>query len=56
MGAAELFRRSPHAQRWSFEQVQKIAREATPAGNAEREEFLSLLERAAPLVGRVAAR
>ncbi|MBN1208946.1 MAG: VWA domain-containing protein [Myxococcaceae bacterium] len=56
MGAAELFRRSPHAQRWSFEQVRKIAREATPAGNAEREEFLALLERAEPLVGRVAAR
>ncbi|MFL5344235.1 MAG: vWA domain-containing protein [Hyalangium sp.] len=56
MGAAELFRRSPHAQRWSFEQVQKIAREATPAGNAEREEFLQLLEKARPLVTRVAAR
>jgi Ca-activated chloride channel family protein len=56
MGAAELFRRSPHAQRWSFEQVAKIAREATPAGNAEREEFLALLEKARPLVGRVAAR
>jgi Ca-activated chloride channel family protein len=56
MGAAELFRRSPHAQRWSFDQVMKIAREATPEGNAEREEFLSLLEKAQPLVGRVAAR
>ncbi|WP_224371595.1 vWA domain-containing protein [Hyalangium versicolor] len=56
MGAAELLRRSPHAQRWSFEQVQKIAREATPAGNAEREEFLQLLEKARPLVARVAAR
>jgi len=56
MGAAELFRRSPHAQRWSFDQVMKIAREATPEGNAEREEFLSLLEKASPLVGRVAAR
>jgi Ca-activated chloride channel family protein len=56
MGAAELFRRSPHAQRWSFEQVQKIAREATPPGNAEREEFLHLLEKARPLVARVAER
>jgi Ca-activated chloride channel family protein len=56
MGAAELFRRSPHAQRWSFEQVRKIAREATPAGNAERQEFLQLLEKAEPLVTRVAAR
>jgi Ca-activated chloride channel family protein len=56
MGAAELFRRSPHAQRWSFDQVMKIARGATPEGNAEREEFLSLLEKASPMVGRVAAR
>ncbi|MDY7231371.1 vWA domain-containing protein [Hyalangium rubrum] len=56
MGAAELFRRSPHAQRWNFDQVKKIAREATPAGNAEREEFLQLLDKASPLVGRVAAR
>jgi Ca-activated chloride channel family protein len=56
MGAAELFRRSPHAQRWSFDQVAKIAREATPEGNAERAEFLALLEKARPLVGRVAAR
>jgi Ca-activated chloride channel family protein len=56
MGAAELFRRSPHAQRWSFDQVMKIARGATPEGNAEREEFIRLLEKASPLVGRVAAR
>jgi len=56
MGAAELFRRSPHAQRWSFEQVEKIAREATPSGNAERQEFLTLLEKARPMMVRVAAR
>jgi Ca-activated chloride channel family protein len=56
MGAAELLRQSPHAERWSFEQVLKLAREATPAGNAEREEFLALLEKARPLVGRVAKR
>jgi Ca-activated chloride channel family protein len=56
MGAAELLRRSPHARRWSFEQVRRIARDATPAGNAERQEFLELLEKAEPLVGRVAAR
>ncbi|WP_044189610.1 vWA domain-containing protein [Hyalangium minutum] len=56
MGAAELLRRSPHAARWSFEQVEKIAREATPSGNAERQEFLRLLEKARPLVERVAAR
>ncbi|WP_164014264.1 vWA domain-containing protein [Pyxidicoccus trucidator] len=56
MGAAELLRRSPHADRWSFEQVREIARAATPAGNAEREEFLSLLEKARPLLRSVAAR
>jgi Ca-activated chloride channel family protein len=56
MGAAELLRQSPHAERWSFEQVLKMAREATLAGNAEREEFIALLERARPLVGRVAKR
>ncbi|MFY0572025.1 vWA domain-containing protein [Archangium lansingense] len=56
MGAAELLRRSPHAERWSFEQVLKIARGATPAGNAEREEFVSLLERARALMSSVALR
>jgi Ca-activated chloride channel homolog len=56
MGAAELFRRSPHARRWSFEQVEKIARGATPPGNAERREFLTLLEKARPMMERVAAR
>jgi Ca-activated chloride channel family protein len=56
MGAAELLRRSPHAERWSFDQVLAIAREATPRGNAEREEFVSLLQRARSLMGRVASR
>jgi Ca-activated chloride channel family protein len=56
MGAAEILRRSPHAERWSFDQALAIARGATPAGNAEREEFLSLLERARSLGGRVARR
>jgi Ca-activated chloride channel family protein len=56
MGAAELLRRSPHAERWSVEQVLKIARDATPPGNAEREEFLALIERARPLLARVAQR
>jgi Ca-activated chloride channel family protein len=56
MGAAELLRHSPHAERWSFEQVLKVARGATPSGNAEREEFVSLLERARSLGGHVAVR
>jgi Ca-activated chloride channel family protein len=56
MGAAELFRRSPHARRWSFDQVEKIAREASPRDNAERQEFIALLKKARPLMERVAAR
>jgi Ca-activated chloride channel family protein len=56
MGAAEILRRSPHAQKWSLEPVLKIARGATPAGNAEREEFIALLEKAQVLQGSVAAR
>ncbi|HEX8822041.1 MAG TPA: von Willebrand factor type A domain-containing protein [Archangium sp.] len=56
MGAAEILRRSPHAERWSFEQVLKLARGATPPGNAERQEFISLLERARSLVETVAMR
>ncbi|WP_241758209.1 vWA domain-containing protein [Myxococcus landrumensis] len=56
MGAAELFRRSPHAEQWSLETVQEIARAATPSGNAEREEFLALLAQARPLMRSVAAR
>jgi Ca-activated chloride channel family protein len=56
MGAAEILRRSPHAQKWSLEPVLKIARGATPAGNTEREEFIALLEKAQVLQGSVAAR
>ncbi|WP_375768519.1 VWA domain-containing protein [Archangium gephyra] len=56
MGAAELLRRSPHAERWSMDEVLEIARGATPAGNAEREEFVSLLKRARGLMGSVAKR
>jgi len=55
MGAAEILRGSPHARKWSLEPVLKIARGATPAGNAEREEFIALLEKAQVLQGRVAA-
>lgn len=56
MGAAEIFRRSPHAAEWSYDQVLRIAREATPPGNAERQEFLSLLERAKSVATQVARR
>jgi Ca-activated chloride channel family protein len=56
MGAAEIFRRSPSAAEWSYDEVRRIAAGATPPGNAEREEFLSLLERAQALARRVAVR
>ncbi|MBI3183050.1 MAG: von Willebrand factor type A domain-containing protein, partial [Myxococcales bacterium] len=56
MASAEIFRRSPHAERWSYEEVVRIARGATPAGSAERTEFIALLERARAIVGRVASR
>jgi Ca-activated chloride channel family protein len=56
MGAAEVLRRSPHARKWSLDAVLKIARGATPTGNAEREEFIALLEKAKVLQGRVAGR
>ncbi|QRK13523.1 DUF3520 domain-containing protein [Archangium violaceum] len=54
MGAAELLRHSPHAERWSLAQVVRIARDATPRGNAEREEFIELLERVRTLGSSVA--
>ena len=56
MGAAEIFRRSPHARDWSYDQVMRIARGATPEGNAEREEFVELLQQARAIVTRVASR
>ncbi|AKF81407.1 von Willebrand factor A [Myxococcus fulvus 124B02] len=56
MGAAELLRRSPHAEKWSLDQVRDIARSATPADNEEREEFLALLGEAHHLLRDVAAR
>ncbi|MBK7861906.1 MAG: von Willebrand factor type A domain-containing protein [Archangiaceae bacterium] len=56
MGAAEIFRQSPHARAWSYALVQELAKSS--AGNAERAEFLALLERAKTLVasGAQAAR
>lgn len=56
MGAAEIFRQSPYARSWRLSHVREIARAATSSGNAERQEFLSLLNRADEVVGRVALR
>jgi Ca-activated chloride channel family protein len=56
MGAAEIFRQSPYAKGWSYELITEIARGASPKGNAERQEFISLLDRAKSIVSTVAAR
>ena len=56
MAAAEKLRGSSHAASWDYEEIRRIARQSTPQGNAEREEFLALLGRAAPLVQALAAR
>lgn len=56
MGAAEIFRQSEHAAGWSLEQVERIARGATRGGQAEREEFVSLLQKARGVVRPVASR
>jgi Ca-activated chloride channel family protein len=55
MGAAEILRRSPDAAEWNYGLVQQIAAAATPPTNAERVEFVALLERAQPLAAPLAA-
>ncbi|MDX2013195.1 MAG: von Willebrand factor type A domain-containing protein [Myxococcaceae bacterium] len=55
MGAAEVFRQSPHARGWNWDALVEIARSA--AGDAaERREFVSLLESARPVLRAVASR
>jgi Ca-activated chloride channel family protein len=55
MGAAEVFRQSPHARAWNYDAVVELARSA--AGDSpERREFVSLLEQARPVVRAVASR
>ncbi|MHB8874857.1 MAG: vWA domain-containing protein [Myxococcaceae bacterium] len=56
MGAAEIFRRSPHARSWSYDQVLAIARDAAPESSTERQEFVELLQTARAIVTRVASR
>jgi Ca-activated chloride channel homolog len=55
MAAAEILRHSEHAGSWSVAQVLAIAKAAAPAGSAERQEFVSLVEKMKPLT-KVAAR
>ncbi|MBL8951692.1 MAG: von Willebrand factor type A domain-containing protein [Myxococcaceae bacterium] len=54
MGAAEIFRQSPHAKAWSYDLVIELANSA--AGNAERDEFVQLLRQARSIVSTVAVR
>ena len=49
MATAEVLRKSVHAKDWSIEKISAIARAAAPEGNAERQEFLSLLASTKPL-------
>lgn len=44
VAAAERLRESAQASTWSWPQIAQIARGATAAGDAEREEFLALIE------------
>jgi Ca-activated chloride channel family protein len=55
MAAAEILRHSEHASGWTVDQVLAIARAAAPADSAERQEFLSLLQKLQPLA-KVASR
>ncbi len=55
VGAAELFRQSEHARSWSLEAIKEIA--ASAAGEqADRQEFVELLQKAAPVMKAVASR
>ncbi len=56
MGAAEILRGSEHATEWSLREVVQIAKGASDAHPTERSEFVSLVERAAELKGKLARR
>ncbi len=55
MGAAELFRQSPHARSWNLDAILEIARSAA-GDEADRREFVSLLEKSRPVLKAVAVR
>jgi len=55
MGAAELLRQSPEARGWSFDAVREIARSAA-GDDADRREFVALLDAAGPVLKAVASR
>jgi Ca-activated chloride channel family protein len=51
MGGAELMRRSPHAQAWTYGRVIAIVSDTRPYDEPDRAEFLSLMKKAALLSG-----
>jgi Ca-activated chloride channel homolog len=55
MGAAELLRQSPHARSWNLDAILEIARSAA-GDEADRREFVSLLEKSRPVLKAVAVR
>lgn len=55
VGAAELFRQSEHARGWNLDAMLEIARSARGTA-ADRAEFVSLLEKARPVLKAVAVR
>ena len=46
VGFAEILRKSPYADGWKLDTVLSIARGATPRGNQEREELITLVSKA----------
>lgn len=54
MGAAEVLRRSPHAADWTIEEIRAIARNASADDDAERREFIALLDAIEPLLEKLA--
>ena len=49
MATAEVLRRSKHAATWKLADITRIAKAASDADNAERQEFLRLLDKIKPL-------
>jgi Ca-activated chloride channel family protein len=49
MGAAEIFRHSPHAKSWKLDEIAALARASDSGSDRDRSEFIGLLERARSL-------
>ncbi len=56
MGAAEIFRQSPFAKRWNYTEVVQMAKAASNVTEADRQEFIELLNKANRIVSSVALR